>query len=224
MSRSTYDLSLEESMASRLSAEPELAKTAAEVLGRLRARSFYEPAFVDAVFQKWDRFPITLTDAYGFMLAHANVLSGRWRLARVTVGQGPSADKEREENNTRLFQLNPQFGAEFWGGAGDHDGCFWWHDHLHLGGAILADDKVIDGPPIAIGPRRVDLEVGYQAVGKTLFMMRQQGAIARWPYHSESVWILFDCTERRQRCRPIETECKYDEDRGWPCAYVRSAA
>lgn len=224
MSSSTYDLSLEENMAKRLSAEPELAKTVAEVLGRLRDRKFYETAFVDAVFQKWERFPITFTDAYGFMLAYTNVLTGRWRIARVTVGETPLADKETESNNARLRGLNPQFGANFLGGPGDHDGSFWWHDHLHLGGSVLVNDQIVDGAPITVGPGQVALEVGYQAVGKTLTMMHQNRSMARWPYDSDSIWIFCNCTETRGRFNRIETSCKYDEPRGWPCAYSRSVA
>ena len=223
MSRSSYDLSLEESLAKRLSAEPDLAKTTAEVLGRLRARTFYETAFVEAVFQKWDRFPITFADAYGFMLAYTNVLTGRWRVARITVGDVPCADKETAENNARLRGLNAQFGAEFLGGPGDHDGAFWWHDHLHLGGRILIDDHLVDGEPITLGPGRIALEVGYQAVSKTLMMMRQNRAVARWPYHSDCIWIFCDCSETRERFSPIEVTCKYDEERGWPCSYTRIA-
>lgn len=115
MSRASYDLALEENMARRLSAEPGLAKTTAEVLGRLRDGKSYEAALVNAVFQKWSRYPINFTDAYGFMLAYTKILTGAWRLARITVGDTPLADKETEGNNVRLRRLNPQFGAEFEG-------------------------------------------------------------------------------------------------------------
>jgi hypothetical protein len=218
MSHSTYDRALEESMSVRLSAEPELAKTVAEVLKRLRSREFYEPAFVDAVFQKWERYPINFTDAYGFMLAYTNVLTGRWRIARVTVGAAPSADKLKDDNNAKLSGLNVQFGAEFLGGAGDHDGSFWWHDHLHLGGLILVGEELKEGNSITIGPSRVALEVGYQAVGKTLTMMHRQRGFARWPYDSDHIWVFYDC----RKATPVEASCMLDEEHGWPCAYTRS--
>lgn len=220
MSLSTYDLALEENMARRLSAEPDLGKITAEVLKRLRAREFYEPAFVDAVFQKWGRYPITFTDAYGFMLAYTNVLLGRWRIARVTVGETPFSDASKDANNTRLKGLNAQFGAEFWGGAGDNDGDFWWHDHLHLRGKLLVNEQCVEGPPFTVGPDRIALEVGTQAVGKTLAMMRQQRGLARWPYGSDCIWVFYDCA----RGSRIETTCVYDEERGWPCSYTRKAA
>jgi len=223
MSHGMYDRGLEENMARRLSEEPALAKTVAEVLKRLRNREFYDPSLVDAVFQKWERYPINFTDAYGFMLAYTNVMTGRWRIARVTVGAPPLGDKAKEENNIRLRGLNPQFGAEFWGGAGDHDGTFWWHDHLHLDGRLLIDEQFTDAPPITAGPGQVMLEVGYQSVGKTLTLMRQGRGLARWPYDSDTLWILYDCTEH-YRFTSVETTCTRDEERGWPCAYTRSAS
>ena len=216
---SSYREILEERCAKHLSSEPDLAKTVAQVLSRLRKREVYEPELVDAIFQKWGRFPINFTDAYGFVLAYTEILQGRWRIARLTVGKEPAADARIELNNVRLKGLSSQFGAEFWGGKGDHDGEFWWHDHLHLGGYVIKDDdtELSEGPRVTIGPGKIALEVGYQEVGKTLEMMREQRAIARWPYDSDCIWVLACST----RFAPITTSCSYDTDRGWPCAYAR---
>lgn len=216
---SSYREILEERCAKHLSNEPDLAKTVAQVLSRLRRREVYEPELVDAIFQKWNRFPINFTDAYGFVLAYTEILQGNWRIARLTVGQEPAADARTELNNVRLKGLSPQFGAEFWGGKGDHDGEFWWHDHLHLGGYVIKGDEteLSEGPRVTIGPGKIALEVGCQEVGKTLEMMREQGAIARWPYDSDCIWVL----ARSTRFAPITTSCSYDADRGWPCAYAR---
>lgn len=219
MSYSTYDLLLEESMFERMYVEPELLKTTVEVLGRLRARQFYDPNFADAVFQKGQRFQLTLTDAWGFLQAYMNVLTGRWRIAAVTVGDTPLRDKETEGNNARLQGLAPHFGAVFEGGAGDHDGSFWWHDHLHLGGPLRINDKPVDGPPVTVGPDKVILEVGCQDVGKTLTLMHQYKALARWPYGSDRMWIFYDCSENRSGFSPIETSCTHDKEQGWSCMY-----
>ena len=218
---SRYRDILHERCARHLSSEPDLAKTVAQVLARLRNHEIYEQELVDAIFQKWGRFPIHFTDAYGFVLAYTEILQGRWRVARITVGEEPTKDVLTDINNARLKGLGPQFGAEFWGGKGDHDGEFWWHDHLHLGGYVLKGDELDEGPRVTVGPGKVTLEVGYQDVGKTLEMMRTQRAIARWPYDSDCLWVIADCSKHSPRFAPIETSCSYDADRGWPCAYTR---
>lgn len=220
---SLYREILEERCAKHLSREPDLAKTVAQVLARLRNHEIYEQELVDAIFQKWDRFPINFTDAYGFVLAYTEILQGWWRVARITVGEQPAADAQTKLNNDRLKKLGPQFGAEFWGGKGDHDGDFWWHDHLHLGGYVIKDDndELSEGRRVTVGPGKIALEVGYQDVGKTLEMMRTQRAIARWPYDSDCIWVIADCSRDSSRFASIETACRYDTDRGWPCAYTR---
>jgi len=218
---SLYREILEERCAKHLSSEPDLAKTVAQVLTRLRKREIYEQELVDAIFQKWDRFPINFTDAYGFVMAYTEILQGWWRIARVTVGAEPTKDAYTEINNERLKGLGPQFGAEFWGGKGDHDGEFWWHNHLHLGGYVLKGNELGEGPRVTVEPGKISLEVGVQEVGKTLEMMRTQRAIARWPYESDCIWVLVDCSKGSSRFASIETGCEYDAERGWPCAYAR---
>lgn len=215
---------LDERCAQHLSREPDLAKTIAQILARLRNHEIYEQPLVDAIFQKWSRrFPITFTDAYGFALVYTEILHGRWRLAKIHVGNGPAGDAQSEINNERLKGLDPQFGATFWGGPGDHDGEFWWHDHLHLGGYVLKDGetKPSEGPRITVGPEKIALEVGYQEAGKTLEMLDTQRAIARWPYESDCIWVIVNCSKRGSRFAPIETSCSYDANLGWPCGYAR---
>jgi hypothetical protein len=65
--------------------------------------------------------------------------------------------------------------------------------------------------------------VGYQEVGKTLEMMRQQRAIARWPYDSDCIWVMVDRSKDSVPFTAVDTSCRYDPDRGWPCAYVRQS-
>src|SRR4029077_5429009 len=83
---SLYREILEERCAKHLSREPDLAKTVAQVLARLRNHEIYEQELVDAIFQKWNRFPINFTDAYGFAMAYSEILQGGWRIARIMIG------------------------------------------------------------------------------------------------------------------------------------------
>jgi len=214
----------EDVMSDRLAKHPEIATTVAEVMGRLRNRTMYEQGLVDAILQKWERSPVNFYDAYGFLNAYALIVLGHWRVAKIHIGSGPAGDNAAEENNRRLQGLNPQFSAVFDGGWGDHDGMFRWHDHLHLGGHVCVDGELVDGPELAIGPGSISLEVGTQAVSKTLFQMHEQGAIARWPYNSDYIWVIVDCTQRKRtrarRFPEVTTSCEYDDELGWPCAYM----
>jgi len=200
-------------MARRFCTEPDLARTTAEVLQRLRSRNYYEQGLVDAVFQNWVRRPVTFVDAYAFMLIYCKIVTGEFRIARIPVGETPGADADTADNNAKLQQLAPQFSAEFWGGCTDHDGWFTWHDHLHVGGYINVDHKLVVGPEIAIAPRRLQLEVGTQSAAKTLYMLNAGRGIARWPYDSDDLWVICDPTAFSR----VETVCQRDDD-GWPCS------
>jgi hypothetical protein len=117
-----------------------------------------------------------------------------------------------------LRGLQPQFEAVFLGGAGDHDGSFTWHDHLHLGGNINVDGRLVAGPEHVIRASSIALEVGTQSASKTVFMLKQSGAFARWPYGSEDVWVFANMPYIE--CHSEKTSCARDED-GWPCARAR---
>jgi hypothetical protein len=210
----SYETELEAAMSKRLAVEPELATTIAQVLRKLNAKKPYEPALVDAIFQKWDRWPITFTDAYAFILVYADIMRGRTRIARISLGETPGNDRATEENNAKLEQLSPQFYANFQGGNDDHDGNFGWYDHIHLGGSIVKTKQLVPGPIITVGPRLVPLEVGYQSAAKTMVMLKS-GGVARWPYHSSDIWVLY-----RPNMPSIETTCQQD-DNGWPCSRTR---
>ena len=222
MSSSTYTQILHGAFTRAVVKRPSLAALSAEVLGRLRGRTYYEPELVDAIFQKWDRFPLTIEDAYGFLLVYCDMMIGQIRIARVHVGFRPGADKDVAGNQAKLLAgLQPQFGASFWGGAGDHDGDFAWHDHLHLGGYINVNGVLVDGPEVTVPAGNLALEVGYQEVGKTFSMLREQRGVARWPYDSEDIWVLYRVrNDDEVLVESMPTTCVRDED-GWPCARTR---
>jgi hypothetical protein len=233
----TYDTMLKGVMHDTFERHPEFAGDVSVILGRLRRRDFYDLELVDAIFQKWERFPLDLVDAYGFAMVYSLILSGKVRLARIPIGSSPYPDKETDLNNAGLAGLPPQFSADFDGGTADHDGHFRWHGHVHLGGPILPDPGactkptcsscLVEGPTVTIdGPQSVPLEVGYQSAAKTLSMLGMgQFSVARWPYGSETLWLMCRVADAPFGCEPFtvtDTVCTRD-DHGWPCARVPMA-
>lgn len=215
-----YKDGIEQAMAREFARNPELAKTTAEVLARLRRGGYYEQGLVDAIGQPGTKYDVTsdytVTDAFAFLLVYSQLVTGTFRWARICAHATPYGDRAVEENNAGLAQLSPQFYANFVGGAGDHDGDFGWYDHIHLGGCINKNGRLVDGPNVTVKASCVPLEVGTQSFAKTWVMLRQNRGVARWPYGSEDVWLLCD----PETFSTVETDCMPDED-GWPCARVR---
>jgi len=214
-----YETGLEEIMARDLCEHPELATTIAQVLARLRRGNYYEQELVDAIFQKW-RWPCTFADAFAFTKVYSELVNNgnpMLRMVRIRVGATPCSDKARDENNRRLKGLSPQFSAQFWGGCGDHDGWFGWHDHLHLCGNVNVDGALVEGPTVTVSAHKLPLEVGTQSAAKTLHMVMRNFGVARWPYGSDDVWVICNV-----RLLPrASATCVPDSD-GWPCARTQS--
>ena len=110
----SYDAYAKTAMCRVFENKPDVATTVAEVYGRLKRGGYYEQALVDAVFQKWDRLPLELEDAWSFFLVYADIVMGKVRVARINVGCKPSRDDAVEINCRKLKKLQPQFSAAFW--------------------------------------------------------------------------------------------------------------
>lgn len=152
------------------------------VLTRLQSGS-YDPGWVDAVFQKWDRFStVDMGDAYCFALVWTSMVSGDFAHLRIDLGQVPCADRIIERNSAAVSQIGDPFVGEFWGGLADSDGYIEWTKPVQ---AWNTKQKRF----ITIKPMRVPLEVGYTTAGCTLCHLRGERGLARWPYKSEAIWI-----------------------------------
>jgi hypothetical protein len=209
----SYERPINARMAREFAAEPAWAALVAETLQRLNTGfPGYEPALTRAIFQ--NHFPqISVVDAFAFATVYANLVTGRWRWARIHVGAVPGPDRDQEGNQAKLGGLAGQFQAAFHGGLGDHDGVFSWHDHAHVGGYVIEGSEKVAGPSIALAAWSTMLEVGTQSAAKTLWMLERQQAVARWPYDSEDIWLL---------CNPAGlpravASC-IQGTHGWPCA------
>ncbi len=76
-------------------ANPEFIGSLAEVLQEMRDGAFPAP-WVDIVAQNWERYPLTLYDAWPFAWIWGARHTNNLYVARVTVGAEPCADAARD--------------------------------------------------------------------------------------------------------------------------------
>lgn len=108
------------------------------------------------------------------------------------VGQPPSNDRNRPQHQRvlqglRVHGLEVQIDPWTGGGNGLADGSISWSEPLE----VLA----LEGEHrLTVGPRSAVLETGSTEASRTLSHLLVDGALWRWPYDSERVWLLI-CAE-----------------------------
>lgn len=105
---------------------------------------------------------------------------------RVEVGHTPSADRERDENQSKLADLPHPFLARVEQTntmIGTADGVIEWTEEVYA---------TFNGRRIKIMPGSAPLEIGYMPSGKTQghIIMGHYGQLARWPYGSRDITII----------------------------------
>lgn len=164
---------------------PEWVGILTDCLDKLNA-GFFSQAYVDRIFQKWERFPTDLYDAYIFANVHTWLNTGAILSALIDVGEEPSSDSDVEGMNKKLGLLTHPFQAEFWGGPQDADG------QLIVAHPIEFQQHLADGSSKTqlIGGV-FPLEVGTIEPGKTMiYLGSHRGRLARWPYGSTQITLF----------------------------------
>ncbi len=88
-----------------------------------------------------------------------------------------------EENRAMLAGLPHPFHAEYFGSAADADGHVRWEKKIAV---PTTGDSVVE-----IHPFQIPLEVGTTDVWTTWGHLRYHGGVARVPYRSRSLFLLF---------------------------------
>ncbi len=121
-------------------------------------------------------------DGYIMLMLELDLALGQLAMARIHVGQGPAPDKEQDRNETTLRAAMPPGWSVDVGGY-DSDGSIHWGDRR----PDFVDLMTMSDPRMHPGAA---LEIGTTASHKTLLHLRRRGALARWPYGSEYLWIF----------------------------------
>jgi hypothetical protein len=120
------------------------------------------------------------------------LLSGQVRRTAVNIGHGPYADKMAEANsaalNAKLTHFAMTAGVSDSSGGRQDDGDITWHEPLDLLSAAEAQGDASASAVLA--PGNAPLEVGYTLPSRTLTHLLEEGAVWRWPYNSQRLWLL----------------------------------
>jgi hypothetical protein len=174
----------------KLFSNPEAMAVILDYLQRLQS-GFFKQDYRDAIFQKWDRFPVDIYDAYAFSAVHASIGRGEIVMAKIHVGACPCSDDEIEKMNKLLSNLPKPFSAEFWGLTCDSDGKVIASESFGMDVITCENQRVV-----ATSDGVFPLEVGTTSAAKTMtYLQKWPGKLARWPYDSEYIWLFQRLTD-----------------------------
>lgn len=117
-----------------------------------------------------------------FLTMFDAIVYGQIAVVVFDVNAEPSPDRFREENHNKLQREDSCYEAAVTG-AYDEDGWFKWtrqHEFIVFN-SIENSDRII------LQPKCIPLEIGTTKASRTLMHLRQDGAVARWPYGHRTV-------------------------------------
>ncbi|MFF4408500.1 hypothetical protein ACFY1P_29650 [Streptomyces sp. NPDC001407] len=142
-----------------------------------------------------------------FMQIHAEIMCGALGRVDIDTGGRPGPDADREGNALKLKETHPPFEAELdmeQHGA-DMDGVLRWREPIQVEKSTGAHHQTCDcgndvfSPVVALrkrGAAWAPLEVGDSWPSRTLLHLREFGAVARWPYGTETITLIIAMTGR----------------------------
>ena len=158
-----------------------------ELLDYISGPDFPHRDLPSTVAQPYGRSQLDLYDAAAFDEVLAFLRGGFLGLGYVELGAPPGKDREVELNNQILSSIPPVgISARFAGGAGDSDGVFEWHRPLPV------TQHREDAPQATawLRPSQLPLEVGHTQAETTLWHLRVDAGLVRWPYRSTRLTII----------------------------------
>lgn len=136
-----------------------------------------------------------------FLELHALIGSGRVAFTYISTGGAPGADADRKGNAAKLADTCHPFAAALnmtQNGAAC-DGRLRWSEPLEISrptGSFFYEDACVRATqtpvmrPTVRAPGSAPLEVGDSWPSRTLMHLWQYGAVARWPYGSDLIWLF----------------------------------
>lgn len=183
----------------RIAADPEYASGLYQALSRLNDKT-EPPSLLDNVIsQPWGQLRRDWYDAAAQIEVGLHLQAGWCVCASVELGTKPGNDKDHVGNDTKLKGLRAPFEASFHGGAGDCDGWFEWKRPIELCHDMGEGHSLTLRYPSS----GVPLEVGRTEPETTIWHLRYEGGVARWPYEATGITLLLSTCSITGRGVPL---------------------
>ena len=184
----SYIRAMERELTTQMIQKPEYAY---EIYRYKKERKHYPEWLRNCIYQNAPRFQKeSYLDIFSFLkLIDAN--KDDLYIKPIDIKYPPVSNKNVKENNRRLSVIQSPFGALFSGtSASIGDGHLEWSDDIYL---IRLGDILFSRKPKSkkLSPSSCILEVGTTSGGTTYWHLMRERILARWPYNSECIYLLY---------------------------------
>ncbi|MGH2868103.1 MAG: hypothetical protein ACRDNK_11130 [Solirubrobacteraceae bacterium] len=169
----------------RIVADPDRAAQLLQQIQRLNSRASVS-ALDDVVSQPWSRRRRDWYDAAAIVEVAEQLQIGFWAIASVPLGAEPGKDRDELANQTKLDKLKTPYSAWCATGVGDDDGGLEWDAPIRIRHVMHEEEPLVLEYPAS----GVPLEIGHTEPETTIFHLRRDGGVARWPYRDQNVTLL----------------------------------
>jgi hypothetical protein len=184
-----------------IAAEPERARQLFDQIDRMNCRGSVS-ALDDVVSQPWARRRRDWYDAAAVVEVAEYLQLGFWVIARISLGECPGTDRDEAGNQAKLERLAVPYSALCASGTADDDGRLAWERPIEVGHTMLEGETLVLEYP----PSGVPLEIGHTEPETTIFHLRKDGGVARWPYGHDSVTLLLSALSIEPDARDVQLQ------------------
>lgn len=156
-------------------------------------------------------FGTDIYDAYAFLLLQQALHAREILIAEIEIRAVPGANKDLKGNQQLLdARLPKEFKAKINNSPRDDDGYLKWTERIAVA-TIKCDDCERQGGgqerrEVFLRPSQASLEIGSTSAAKTYVQLALDGALVRWPYRRESLYLAVRVVPWETKSPGEETE------------------
>jgi len=156
----------------------------------LQLMSGRHASVASAVTQPWRSRRYDWYDAAAFDEVIVHAQHGWVAISFIAVGAHPGRDRDLTGNREKLARLPEPFHAAVTSGGFDCDGWLEWRQAIDIEHPLLDETQL----RLRFPPSGVPLEIGHTEPETTIWHLRSEGGVARWPYESSHLALILATT------------------------------
>jgi hypothetical protein len=183
----------------KMSSNPDFVSGLYASLSRLNDAGEPSATLDDVISQPWGQTRRDWYDAAAQIEVGLHLQAGWCVVTAINIDNLPGRDRDQKGNQRKLDALPAPFSAWCETGSEDQDGWLSWDEEITVAHRMDGDAQLVVQYP----PSSVPLEIGHTEPETTIWHLRRDGGVARWPYGARYITLLLRTVETTSRGVPL---------------------